>query len=248
MRTSLLVLHICGGVVGLLSAAVAMSFRKGSALHRKAGDVFVLSMMVMGACVFPLALMKHDIGNLFGGFLTMYLVGTAWLTARRRDSEPHRSLFDWGGFLFALAIGSLIVLHGWQEATGRLAGDSAPILMSFFMGSVMLLAAAGDLRVMFRGTSGRQRISRHLWRMCFGWFIASGSFFLGPNNRPLRLLRTAGLRQSIFQTVLRQEVLLFFAVLPLLFLIFWTIRVRFMSAYKSQPAVTTAPAPSMAMD
>jgi hypothetical protein len=27
--------------------------------------------------------------------------------------------------------------------------------------------------------SDRQRITRHLWRMCFGLFIATGSFFLG---------------------------------------------------------------------
>jgi hypothetical protein len=248
MRTPLLVLHICGGIVGLLSAAVAMSFRKGSNRHRRAGDVFVVSMMVMGACVFPLALMKHDLNNLFGGFLTMYLVGTAWLTARHKDGHPQTGLLNWAGFLFALAIGSLIVIHGWQRVAGRVSDDGTPTFMSFFMGSIILLAATGDLRVMFRGISGRPRIARHLWRMCFGWFIASGSFFLGPNNRPLRLLRTIGFRQPIFGTLLRQQVLLLLAILPLLFLIFWIIRVRFMSAYKTKASVTAGPAPSLAMD
>jgi hypothetical protein len=246
MRTPLLILHICGGIVGLLSAAVAISFRKGSRGHRAAGDVFVVSMMIGGACVFPLALMKHDMNNLFGGFLTMYLVGTAWLTARRTDGRRETGLFDWGGFLFALTIGSLIVIHGWQKATGRVPDDGTPTFMSFFMGSTILLAAAGDLRVIFRGISGRSRIARHLWRMCFGCFIASGSFFLGPNNRPLRLLRTIGLKQSILGTLLHQEVLLFLAILPLLFLIFWIIRVRFVSAHETKPTVTTGPAPSLA--
>ncbi len=233
MRLPLLILHISGGVLAMFAGAAAMSFRKGSRGHRIAGNVFVLSMMVMGVCVLPLALMKHDMNNLFGGILTIYLASTAWLAARRKDSDMQSGVFEWGGFLFALVIGTLILIHGWQKATGRAPDDGTPTFMSFFLGSVILLAAVGDLRVIFRGIRGRQRISRHLWRMCFGWFFASGSFFLGPNNRPLRLLASIGLRQQIFRTLLRQEVLLFLAVLPLLLMIFWLIRVRVGKRYKS---------------
>jgi integrase len=50
----------------------------------------------------------------------------------------------------------------------------------FFFGTVALLCAAGDVRVLLRGgLSGTQRLVRHLWRICFGWFIATISFFLG---------------------------------------------------------------------
>jgi uncharacterized membrane protein len=232
MRLPILVLHISGGVLAMLAGAVAMSFRKGSRGHRIAGNVFVLSMIVMGAFAVPLALMKHDMPNFFGGMLAIYLASTAWLAARRNDSDMRSSVFEWGGFLFALTLGSLTLIHGWQKATGRVADDGAPTFMSFFLGFIILVAATGDIRVIFRGISGRRRIIRHLWRMCFGWFFASGSFFLGPNNRPLRLLATIGLRQQIFRTLLREEVLLFLAVLPLLLLIFWLVRVRFTSAYK----------------
>jgi uncharacterized membrane protein len=226
MRLPVLVLHVSGGVLAMFAGAVAMSFRKGSRWHRVAGNVFVVSMIVMGAFAVPLALMKHDMNNLFGGILTIYLVSTAWFAARRGNNDMRSGVFEWGGFLFALTVGSLSVIHGWQKATGRVADDGTPTFMSFFIGSIILLAAVGDLRVIFRGISGRQRITRHLWRMCFGWFFASGSFFLGPNNRPLRLLAAIGLRQEIFRTLLRQEVLLFLAVLPLLLLVFWLIRVR----------------------
>jgi hypothetical protein len=52
--------------------------------------------------------------------------------------------------------------------------------MNLFMGSVLLLAAAGDLLMLLRGgLFGRQRIVRHLRRMCFGLFVATGSFFPG---------------------------------------------------------------------
>ena len=48
MRSSILVIHVCGGVVGLLSGVAAMSFRKGSRRHGLAGNVFVIAMLIMG--------------------------------------------------------------------------------------------------------------------------------------------------------------------------------------------------------
>jgi uncharacterized membrane protein len=232
MRLPLLILHVSGGVLAMFAGAAAMSFRKGSRGHRIAGNIFVLSMLVMGAFAVPLALMKHQMNNVFGGILTIYMVSTAWSTARRQGNDQRTDILAWVGFLFALIIGILTVIHGAQKATGRAADDGVPFFMDFFMGGVILLAAFGDLRMIMRGISGRRRITRHLWRMCFGWFFASGSFFLGPDNRPLRLLAAMGLRQQVFRTLLREEVLLFLAVVPLLLLIFWLVRVRFTSVYK----------------
>ncbi len=50
--------------------------------------------------------------------------------------------------------------------------------MSFILATVLLLAAAGDVRIMRSGMPrGGPRLARHLWRMCFALFIAAGSFF-----------------------------------------------------------------------
>jgi hypothetical protein len=101
--------------------------------------------------------------------------------------------------------------------------------MAFFMAAVLLLASSGDIRMLARGqSSGRQRITRHLWRMCFGLFIATGSFFLGQQQ-----VFPAFLRGSILLTVL--------AVLPFPVMIYWLIRVRFKNAYKIQPAPNPTP-------
>jgi hypothetical protein len=105
--------------------------------------------------------------------------------------------------------------------------------MNFFMGSVMLLAAAGDVRMLVRGgVLGAKRIARHLWRMCFGLFIAAGSFFLGGANRPLRLLSTVGLGQHLPRALFSTGLYLALTILPLILLIFWLIRVRFTNASK----------------
>jgi hypothetical protein len=81
-------------------------------------------------------------------------------------------------------------------------------------GAVLLLAALGDLSALRAGgLQGTRRLGRHLWRMCFGLFIATGSFFLGQMKfipEPVRVV----------------PLLLALAFLPILFLIHWMWRVR----------------------
>lgn len=217
MRLPLLVFHISAGVLAMFAGAAAMSFRKGSPWHAKAGNVFVGAMLAMAAAASCLAFMKHQTNNVFGGILTIYMVATAWATARRREGET--GIADWGGFVFAVTIGVLSMLHGLQKAAGQVPPEGSPAFMDIFMGSVILLAGLGNLRMLVRGISGKRRIARHLWRMCFGWFIATGSFFLG--------------QQQVFPAWLRgSPVFLVPALLPLVLLILWLIRVRFTSVYK----------------
>ena len=86
---------------------------------------------------------------------------------------------------------------------------------------VALLAALGDIRMLVhRGVSGTPRLVRHLWRMCFAFFIASASIFLA--------------RPHLFPALLRKNVIPFLGVLPLILMLFWLVRVRFANAYKKK--------------
>src|SRR5712664_1301254 len=233
----ILIVHICAGSLGLLSGTAAMSFRKGSPRHVLAGKVFVASMLTMAVVATYLAIVRHQPSNIGPGILTFYLIGTAWLTTRRRDGETSR--LDWTALLIPLALGILTWMHGLKVVrSGASSQDGVPVGMTFFMGSVMLLAAVGDVRMLVRGgVLGAKRIARHLWRMCFALFIASGSFFLGPSNRPLRLLSTVGLGQHLSPALFSTTLYLILTLLPLILLIFWLVRVRFTNAYngKSMP-------------
>jgi hypothetical protein len=225
----LLPVHISAGVVGILSGTAAMSFRKGSPRHALAGKIFVIAMMTMSSSAVYLAFMKHQMGNVLGGTFAFYLVTTAWLTAKRGDGGT--SLFDWGTLLIPLLVGIGLWISGLQVVYGRVKStDGVPVGMHFFMGSVMLLAAAGDIRMLMRGgVFGAKRIVRHLWRMCFGLFVATGSFFLG--------------QQQVFPARLRGSPALFVpALLPLALLIFWLFRVWFTSTYRKKPVVAQSEA------
>jgi hypothetical protein len=209
-----------------------MSFRKGSPRHVLAGKVFVASMLTMGVFAVYLAIVRHQPNNIGGGILTVYLIGTAWLTARRRDGEANR--LDWVVLLIPLALGILTWMTGLKVVrSGASSQDGVPVGMTFFMGSVMLLAAAGDVRMLLGGgVFGTKRIARHLWRMCFGLFIAAGSFFMGPSNRPLRLLSAVGLGRHLSPALFSINLIL--TILPLILLIFWLVRVRFTNAFKAK--------------
>src|SRR5579863_7558092 len=230
----ILLVHILAGSVGLLSGTAAIIFRKGSPRHILAGRIFVAAMLTMAVGATYLGIVKHQSGNVGGGILTFYLIGTAWLTARRREGETSR--WDWVAFLMPLALGIFTWMTGIRIVrSGASSEGGVPVGMTFFMGTIMLLAAAGDLRMLMRGgVYGAKRIARHLWRMCFGLFIAAGSFFMGPSNRPLRLLSTVGIGQHLPAALFSTGLYLSLTILPLVLLIFWLVRVRFTNAFKGK--------------
>jgi hypothetical protein len=208
----LLVAHILSGAVALASGAAAMTFRKGSARHRKAGNVFVVSMMAMAASGIYVALVIPVMLSVVGGALTLYLVATAWASGARRPDRAGG--FEIAALVAALTIGAGAIMFG-VEALHSETGlkDGFPAGGYFFFGSVALLAGAGDARlVLRRAIPGKHRVARHLWRMGFALFIASSAFFLGQAQ-----LFPAFIRRS--------QVLLIPGYLPLLLLVYWLIRV-----------------------
>jgi uncharacterized membrane protein len=66
-------IHLAAGGLALVPGAVALSVKKGGNIHRRSGLVFVGAMLVMGATAAIL-------GNVVGGLIVTYFVGTALTT------------------------------------------------------------------------------------------------------------------------------------------------------------------------
>lgn len=215
----LLPIHIIAGVIGIISGFIAVFAVKGMRLHRRSGVVFVYSMVILGLSGAVLGVLKNEPGNVVAGALAAYLVVTAFLTVRRGNRDLR--WLDAALMIIAFAISGLS-LHRAMIAFNAPGGhiNGVPWGMSFFMGFVILLAALGDLRVLLRGPlEGPRRIARHLWRMCFALFVASGSFFLGQAQvfpKPIRIYPLLAIP----------------ALLPLLLLLYWLARVRFTQWYR----------------
>jgi len=214
-----LILHISGGCVGILAGATALFVRKGSPLHRLAGNIFFVAMLTMsgiGACVAPFL---PDRGSAVMGAFTFYLVASAWMTVRRKAGSAGAVEKALLCVVTVCAITDLTFgLQAANSATGALDGNSSALF--FVFGSVMAFTAVADLRMILRGgVSGTQRIARHVWRMCFALFIATGSFFLG--------------QQQVMPAFMHgSPVLVALGISPLPLMIFWLVRVRFTNRFK----------------
>ena len=178
---ALLWTHIIGGAAGIVTGAIAIASRKGRKIHRAAGTVFfwvMLACYVVAACVAPF-LDDGQRPNTIAGVMALYLLLTGWAAAQKPEIKA--GVYQVAGLIAALAIagaGALFMKMGAESPTGTIDG-SPPEAFVIFM-TAGLFAAAGEIHVLVRRTlSGTARIARHLWRMCFSLFIASGSFFLG---------------------------------------------------------------------
>jgi uncharacterized membrane protein len=170
----LLPIHVAAGGLALVLGAVALSVKKGGTLHRRSGLLFVYVMAVM-------AISAAMLGNVGGGVMTIYFVGTALTTVRPASAWTRR--FDVAALIVVAGLALLTIVSGVKAVnTPGPSPGGVPFrtigVMSLIVAAVMLLAAAGDLRIMrFGSLRGGPRLARHLWRMCFGLFIAAGSFF-----------------------------------------------------------------------
>src|SRR5215510_7789074 len=87
----LVVVHVAGATLALLSGMTSLFSRKGGPLHRRSGRVFVVSMLAMCAAAIVLAAVNAQPINLIAGSLTAYLVATAMITVRP-VADPARIL------------------------------------------------------------------------------------------------------------------------------------------------------------
>lgn len=200
--------HIAAGGAALLFGAIAISARKGGALHARTGTGFALAMIVLGLSAAILYRMKEVPETGIGGLIVCYFIATSWVAARRRDGTTGK--FEIGACVAAFLLAGLMLWSG-ISGTSKTPVGSGPI---FAFAGIFLLAGMLDLNVILRARiTPAQRIARHLWRMCFAFFFATGSFFLGQQD-----VLPAAVRGSPFLFVL--------AFAPFAAMLFWLVRLQ----------------------
>jgi hypothetical protein len=229
------VLHVGAGMIGLASGTVALIARKGGHLHRRAGTVFIVAMVVMAIFAGYLAVAVPDqLVNLFIATFTSYLLATAWMTVRRKPRTA--GLFEKIALFIGLCLCAPFAILSFQLATGltplfkSAVPFRGPVLIAIYtFTAVLAVATIGDARVVFGGgISGAPRIARHLWRMCLGLTLATGSAF---TNGFARLLPGPYHVPPVF---------FYPQFVPLALLFFWMIRVRYTSWFKLNEASRSA--------
>jgi hypothetical protein len=207
-----LLVHVLGGATALVSGFVAIGVAKGGRWHRRAGMVFVASMIVMG--IFGAVVAVYEMkGTAVGGIFSAYLVFTGFTAVRPlagtgRTQHVALMIVPLLVALFQFTVGFIALGMPHMMINGVPGG------MILFLGTIALLAAIGDWRMIRAGSiQGTRKVARHLWRMCFALFIASGSFFFGQMKFVPEPLRKLPLMSAL-------------GVAPLFVLLYWMWRVR----------------------
>ena len=162
-------IHAPAGGLVLVTSLVAMFASKGSALHRKAGSCFTLSMMVMLISGIAAAYLKESTDDMMLGAFVMYTVLTARLAARHKKNETGVLELIALVWISGLAATAFFISAGWQvvEAPGAY----------LVWGGFAMLCALGDIRnLYYAGLTGVQRIIRHVWRVGFSLVWAALAF------------------------------------------------------------------------
>jgi hypothetical protein len=206
--------HFTAGLVAILSGAIALAVAKGSQLHKKTGLVFTWAMIGLGLTAAGIGIYENKPSQIFAGLLAAYMVFSAMTTVKPMPGIGRP--FDIVLMIAALGYGVASLYGGtieWLDPTVEVVGRPR-VVPPLVIGAVMLLAGFGDFRaIRAGGLRGSRRLARHLWRMCFGLFIATGSFFLGQMKfipEPVRIV----------------PLLLVLAFAPIVFLFYWMWRVR----------------------
>jgi len=174
-------IHIIAGLVAIFAGAMAMIAAKGSPLHRKAGTLFTVSMLIMtGSAAIVSFFLRTDHVTGVVALVTAYLVGTSWLVVKRKVEDSYRLLAGLAVVAALVGVYSLSLWFNFVADPKTLITKNSPPQTLIVFGVISLLCSLLDVRLLRAGTIvGAQRLVRHLWRMCFAMLIATGSFFAG---------------------------------------------------------------------
>lgn len=216
-------IHVTMGAIAILAGAIALLTAKGSRPHRFVGNIFFVSMLIMALAGIYIAIALPMAISAMAGTITIYLIATSWMAARRKDGVI--TIYDF--ILLALAVAVIVSgIATGMEAQNSPTGlkDGLPAGPHFFFAGLASVLAAGDIVVIARrGISGKWRIARHLWRMCIAYFIAVGSLFTGPGA-------------TVFSKAIQESgVLDIPEPLVLVIMLFWIVRVLATKWYDGEP-------------
>lgn len=221
--------HVSSGALALLTGAIALIARKGAKIHINFGRIFAYAMIGSSALGALLGLLKPEqfYITFHAGILGITLIASSWLAARKSTAERSLakntlSIVNITNTLCLIGLG----IYALRQGNGVFLGFAGEdyLFLAFMAG----IAASSDISLWFRKTiSNHHRVARHLWRMCFGFFITAGSAFTGPGGK---VFPEAVQKSGILSL---PELLIFLAML------FWLCRVLFTKFVKMSPQVMT---------
>ena len=206
--------HFWIGCLAIAAGFTAFAVRKGNAVHRAAGATFVITMLLLAASGVWLSIARDILFTVFLSAIAFHAVATGWAAAALEKplcrlatkASPVLS----GAIVLGAAHGGVLA----AAAPGGMLNDLSPGAFYTVAGTGFILFVYDIAFALAKHPSEQRRLTRHLWRMGFSFFLATGIFFFGNNHVLPELLRTPALLSAPVMAVV-------------LWTLFYAFRVRF---------------------
>ncbi len=175
----LLIIHVTGGMIGLLIGSIIMCLKKGDKRHRLLGKIFAIAMLSAAIPSLMLAYLHPNYFLFIIGIWTIYMTLTGYRALRfKKEQKANYQWFDFlisgGMFCFALIFLALGIFNLIRH-------NSFGVVFVVFSGLALLMVYQDS--VFYRGKSKFKNnwLIVHLQRM-IGTYISSATAFLVVNN------------------------------------------------------------------
>lgn len=173
----LLIVHIAGGGLSLVSGLYVMVARKGDHRHRRAGRIYFWSLLTASLSAIPMCAIHPNLFLFIISIFTLYMLITGLRYLKIRRPEEVKTL-DYVFTIALLMTGAVFVVWG-----------SLLVIVSKNFGIVLIVLGVFSLNfgrqdlVTYRGKSKYKNFSlvMHLQRMA-GSYISSVTAFVVVNN------------------------------------------------------------------
>ena len=159
----LLGIHILGGSIALLSAAVAVATKKGGQQHRRFGRYYTAGMLCIFVTAVPLALLTNNVFLFLIALFSFYLVFSGFRFARNKSGVPH--VQDW------IAVTTILLSGVGMAALSFIflrQGNAQWVTLIAFSLIACGLGITDFKTLKNHNATGKQRVSRHLTNMLAG--------------------------------------------------------------------------------
>ena len=153
-------IHILAGLVGLVSAALALSTEKGKKFHVLIGKAYFWSMVIIFLTALPMSIITGNVFLFLIAIFSFYLAFSGMRFAKNRTGVPTRLDLIAVNFMFLSGVGM------WILAIIFFIDNNSQFITLTVFGFLALFLGYGDFQTFKDQTAiGKERIAKHLTNM-----------------------------------------------------------------------------------
>ena len=176
----LLSIHILAGLVALVSAALALSSKKGKKFHILIGKAYFWSMAIIFLSALPLSTITSNVFLFLITIFSFYLAFSGKRFAKNRTGVPTRIDLIAVNFMLLSGVGM------WILAIIFFIDNNSQYITLIVFGFLALFLGYGDFQTFKNQTAiGKERIAKHLTNMMGGTIaVVTAVLVVNPPANP----------------------------------------------------------------